>query len=40
LDADSHPDRAIHTEAVADKPVKLNGVYVLEKGKPFASLAP
>ena len=34
------PDRAIHTEAVTDKPVKLNGVYVLEKGKPFASPAP
>ena len=34
------PDRAIHTEAVTDKPVKLNGVYVLEKGKPFASPVP
>jgi quercetin dioxygenase-like cupin family protein len=34
------PDRAIHTEAVTDKPVKLNGIYVLEKGKPFASPAP
>jgi quercetin dioxygenase-like cupin family protein len=35
------PDRAIHNEGSAtDKPVKLNAVYVLEKGKPLASPAP
>jgi quercetin dioxygenase-like cupin family protein len=34
------PDRAIHNEGATDKPVKLNAVYVLEKGKPLASPAP
>ena len=33
-------DRAIHNEGSTDKPVKLNAVYVLEKGKPLASPAP
>ena len=33
------PDRVIHTDR-ADKPTKLNGVYVLEKGKPLTSPAP
>jgi quercetin dioxygenase-like cupin family protein len=33
------PDRAIHTEGATDKPVKLNAVYVVEKGKPLASAA-
>src|SRR3989442_10516856 len=31
------PDRAIHNEGTTDKPVKLNAVYVVEKGKPLAS---
>jgi quercetin dioxygenase-like cupin family protein len=34
------PDRAIHNEGSTDKPVKLNAVYVVEKGKPLASPAP
>ena len=34
------PDRVIHNEGATDKPVKLNVVYVLEKGKPLASPAP
>ena len=34
------PDRAIHNEGATDKGVKLNAVYVLEKGKPLASPAP
>lgn len=34
------PDRAIHNEGATDKAVKLNAVYVLEKGKPLASPAP
>jgi quercetin dioxygenase-like cupin family protein len=34
------PDRAIHNEGAGDKGVKLNVVYVLEKGKPLASPAP
>jgi|SRR5262245_36552434 quercetin dioxygenase-like cupin family protein len=33
------PDRTIHNEGAADKPVKLNVVYVIEKGKPLASPA-
>jgi quercetin dioxygenase-like cupin family protein len=33
-------DRAIHNEGSTDRPVKLNAVYVLEKGKPLASPAP
>ncbi len=32
-------DRAIHNEGAMDKPVKLNAVYVVEKGKPLASPA-
>jgi quercetin dioxygenase-like cupin family protein len=31
------PDRAIHNEGATDKPVKLNAVYVVEKGQPLAS---
>ena len=34
------PDRAIHNEGATDKSVKLNAVYVVEKGKPLASPAP
>jgi quercetin dioxygenase-like cupin family protein len=34
------PDRAIHNEGALDKPVRLNAVYVVEKGKPLASPAP
>ncbi len=34
------PDRAVHNEGALDKPVKLNAVYVVEKGKPLASPAP
>jgi quercetin dioxygenase-like cupin family protein len=34
------PDRAIHNEGALDKPVKLNAVYVVEKGQPLASPAP
>jgi quercetin dioxygenase-like cupin family protein len=34
------PDRAVHNEGTLDKPVKLNAVYVVEKGKPLASPAP
>jgi quercetin dioxygenase-like cupin family protein len=34
------PDRAIHNEGATDKAVKLNAVYVVEKGKPIASPAP
>jgi quercetin dioxygenase-like cupin family protein len=34
------PERAIHNEGATDKAVKLNAVYVLEKGKPLASPAP
>ena len=33
------PDRAIHNEGATDKPVKLNVVYVVEKGKPLVSPA-
>ncbi|PYN39756.1 MAG: cupin domain-containing protein [Candidatus Rokuibacteriota bacterium] len=33
------PDRAIHNEGATDKPVKLNAVYVVEKGKPLAAPA-
>ena len=33
------PDRAIHNEGATDKPVKLNVVYVVEKGKPLISPA-
>jgi quercetin dioxygenase-like cupin family protein len=31
------PDRAIHNEGATDKPVKLDVVYVVEKGKPLVS---
>ena len=34
------PDRAVHNEGALDKPLKLNVVYVVEKGKPLASPAP
>ena len=34
------PDRAIHNEGATGKGVKLNAVYVVEKGKPLASPAP
>ena len=34
------PDRTIHNEGAIDKPVRLNVVYVVEKGKPLASPAP
>jgi quercetin dioxygenase-like cupin family protein len=34
------PANAIHNEGATDKAVKLNAVYVLEKGKPLASPAP
>ena len=34
------PDRAMHNEGAMDKPVKLNAVYVVEKGQPLASPAP
>ena len=33
------PDRAIHNEGATDKGVKLNAVYVVEKGQPLASPA-
>jgi quercetin dioxygenase-like cupin family protein len=33
------PDRAIHNEGATDKPVKLDVVYVVEKGKPLVSPA-
>jgi len=33
------PDRGIHNEGATDKPVKLNVVYVVEKGKPLVSPA-
>jgi quercetin dioxygenase-like cupin family protein len=31
------PDRAVHNEGSLDKPVKINVVYVVEKGKPLVS---
>jgi quercetin dioxygenase-like cupin family protein len=34
------PDRVVHNEGSTDKPVKLDVVYVVEKGKPLASPAP
>jgi hypothetical protein len=34
------PDRAVHNEGALDKPLKLNVVYVVEKGKPLVSPAP
>jgi quercetin dioxygenase-like cupin family protein len=34
------PDRVVHNEGTTDKPVKLNAVYVVEKGKPLVSPAP
>jgi quercetin dioxygenase-like cupin family protein len=34
------PDRTIHNEGATDKGVKINVVYVVEKGKPLASPAP
>jgi quercetin dioxygenase-like cupin family protein len=33
------PDRAIHNEGATDKPVKIDAVYVVEKGKPLVSPA-
>jgi quercetin dioxygenase-like cupin family protein len=33
------PDRAVHNEGSTDKPLKLNVVYVVEKGKPLVSPA-
>jgi quercetin dioxygenase-like cupin family protein len=33
------PDRVVHNEGATDKPVKLNVVYLVEKGKPLASPA-
>jgi quercetin dioxygenase-like cupin family protein len=39
-DTMSFPDRAIHNEGATDKALKLNAVYVVEKGKPLASPAP
>ena len=33
-------DGVVHNEGTTDKPVKLNAVYVVEKGKPLASPAP
>jgi hypothetical protein len=33
------PDRGIHNEGATDKPVKLNVLYVVEKGKPLVSPA-
>jgi quercetin dioxygenase-like cupin family protein len=34
------PDRAIHNEGATDRPLKMNVVYVVEKGKPLVSPAP
>src|SRR5262245_8198776 len=34
------PDRAMHNEGATDKPVKLNAVYVVEKGQPLVLPAP
>jgi quercetin dioxygenase-like cupin family protein len=34
------PDRAIHNEGATDKGVKINVVYVVEKGKPLVLPAP
>ena len=34
------PDRAIHNAGATDKGVKINVVYVVEKGKPLVSPAP
>ena len=31
------PSGAVHNEGAMDKPVKLNAIYVVEKGKPLAS---
>jgi len=39
-DSLSVSDRAIHNEGATDKAVRLNAVYVVEKGKPLASPAP
>ena len=33
------PDRAIHNEGATDKGLKMNVVYVVEKGQPLASPA-
>jgi quercetin dioxygenase-like cupin family protein len=33
------PDRAVHNEGSTDRPLKLNVVYVVEKGKPLVSPA-
>ena len=33
------PDRAIHNEGAGDKGVKLNAIYVVQKGQPLASPA-
>lgn len=34
------PERVVHNEGSTDKPVRLNAVYVIEKGAPLASPAP
>ena len=34
------PERAVHKEGALDKPVILNAVYVVEKGKPLTSPTP
>jgi quercetin dioxygenase-like cupin family protein len=33
------PDRAIHNEGASDKPVTLDVVYIVEKGKPLVTPA-
>lgn len=38
-DAVTLPDRAIHNEGATDKPMRMNVVYVLEKGQPLVSPA-
>ena len=38
-DSATVPDRVVHNEGAGDKPVKLNVVYVVEKGKPLVTPA-
>jgi quercetin dioxygenase-like cupin family protein len=33
----ANPDRVVHNEGALGTPVRLNAVYVVEKGKPLAS---
>jgi hypothetical protein len=33
------PDRAVHNEGTTDKPLKMDVVYVVEKGKPLVAPA-